>query len=98
MRGGKVVLLERVRSEIEELIMRVLRRGGRNVMIDHFPPAIAVARPVVAAMRRVRVVHQKGLGPVAIGLAGKQRVEPQAVDRMAGRWSGSGDVQDRWKQ
>ena len=90
----QVVLLERVGSEIEELIMRLLGGSAEKVVVNHFPFARAVARPVVAAMRRVRVVHEKRLAPAAIGFASEEGIELLAIDRVPAWDGGFGEAED----
>ena len=95
---GEVELLERIAAQAIQLVMRTLGGRRRNIMVDHFPLILPVARPVIAPVRGVRVMHQKGFSPFGILFAGQQRIERMTVNDMIARNLQSSDPGDGREQ
>ena len=91
-------MLEGVAAEVVELVVGMLGRRGREIVVNHFPRTVTIARPIIAAVRCVRIVHQKRLRALGIATAGEQGIQASAVDRMAARNGGAGDAENRGKQ
>ena len=82
---GQILLFKGVLGEMIELVGRPFGHRRGQIVINDFPAAIAIGREVIAAVGRVRVMHQKGFAAARVGLAGEEAVERRAVHHMRGR-------------